>query len=291
MKILLTGVNGQLGKQIAMTSPPSYSLIKANRKTLDLSKPKDCYQYVLEVKPNWIINAGAYTAVDKAETEKDTAYKVNADAPKAFSEALKKTGGKMLQLSTDFIFGGNKTNFYTTNDIPNPINFYGFSKLCGERYAIANSKNIVLRTSWVYGKTGNNFLNTILSLNDKMISLEKNLRIVSDQIGSPTSVNSLAIICWKIIEKCSLTNIYPSIFHWRNSGAISWYDFANEIVDIAYKNRLINKKAKIDPISTEDYPLPAERPKFSVLDTTSTINFLEIENIYWRSELEKILMS
>ena len=291
MKILVTGVNGQLGEQIVNICPPEYSLLKTTRDDLDLSNPEVCYEYILDNKPNWIINAGAYTAVDKAESEKDTAFKVNSEAPKAFSEALKKTGGKMLQLSTDFIFGGNSTNFYKIDDIPNPINYYGFSKLCGEKNALSNPKNIVLRTSWVYGKSGKNFLNTILSLNDKMISTDNNLKIVTDQIGCPTSVNSLAIICWKLIEKCSFTDNYPSIFHWRNSGVISWFDFADAIIEIAYKYKIISKKARLVPISTAEYPCPAVRPKYSVLDTSSTIEFLKIENKYWRTELEKIIES
>lgn len=291
MKILLTGVNGQLGEELSKTCPKSYQLIKTNRKNLDLSIPEKCYQLVLEIKPDWIINSGAYTAVDNAESDKETAYRVNADAPRGFSEALNKTGGRMLQLSTDFIFSGENTKFHKTTDLPNPINYYGFSKFCGERHVLSNPKNIILRTSWVYGIKGKNFLNTILNLNDKMISLDKNLNIVSDQIGSPTSVKSLANICWRTIDKCTNSESNPSILHWRNSGAISWFDFANAIIDIAYENKIIRKKVKIYPIFTEDYPCPTLRPKFSVLDTSSTENFLGVKTIYWRTELEKILES
>lgn len=287
MKILLTGVNGQLGQQIASTCPEQVNLIKSSREILDLSSYNSCYEFVLEHKPDWIINSGAYTAVDKAENEKDLAYKVNSEAPKAFAKALNQTGGKLLQLSTDFVFGGEKSTFYKTLDNPSPINYYGFSKMCGEINALSHKGNVVLRTSWVYSKVGKNFLKTILMLNNKMVDSGKSLTIIADQVGCPTSTSSLAFVCWEIIKKCSKSEDYPSIMHWRNSGITSWYDFAMNITELAFEKKIIQKKATIMPISTEEYQTDASRPRFSVLDLKSTIDFLEIENLYWKSELEK----
>jgi len=287
MKILLTGVNGQLGQQIANTCPKQVNLIKSSREILDLSSYKSCYEFVMEHKPDWIINSGAYTAVDKAENEKDLAYKVNSEAPKAFAEALNQTGGKLLQLSTDFVFGGEKSTFYKTLDNPSPINYYGFSKMCGEINALSHKGNVVLRTSWVYSNVGKNFLKTILTLNNKMVDSGKSLTIIADQVGCPTSTSSLAFVCWEIINKCSKLENYPSILHWRNSGITSWYDFAMNITELAFDQKLIQKKANILPISTEEYQTDAARPRFSVLDLKSTIDFLEIDNLYWKAELKK----
>ena len=296
MKILLTGSSGQLGKSIIETKPSGIKLITPDRKTLDLSNPDSCESIIYKYTPDLVINAGAFTDVDQAEKEKKTALAVNAIAPEYLSKALLKTGGKLIQISTDFVFNGNQGSPYMPYQSLSPINTYGFTKAKGEsaiEKVLGNRHQaLILRTSWIMGAKGNNFALKILDLLNK----KSNLRIISDQIGCPTSTTSLSNACWKIVlkkDKVFSVNQAPiPIYHFSDAGAASWYDVAIAIMEISKDLGIIEETREIKPIRTEDYITPAKRPNFSLLNCFSTREILNIKAINWRQallyELDKI---
>ena len=290
MKVLITGSNGQLGRSLLKSKPKSIEVIATNSTNFNLLKINECKEFLIESKPDWIINAGAYTAVDLAESEPNKAMSINGVAPTELAKTIKKIGGKILQISTDFVFDGNSKSPYKPIDEPNPINIYGKTKLCGERgiQEVLNNTNqyLIIRTSWVMGPIGRNFAITMLNLHKS----KDNISVVSDQIGCMTSTLSLSKICWLIIEKNNLQYEKESgILHWSESGVSSWFDIATEIGDLALSIKLLEKTAKVIPISSEEYITKAKRPKFSLLDSTSTKELLNIENKYWRYSLLEIL--
>ena len=295
MKILLTGSSGQLGKELIQIKPKGFTLIESNRSSIDLTNHSLCHQMIKEIKPDWVINCAAYTNVDKAETEKDLALNINALAPKAFSEALKETGGKLLQISTDFVFDGKRSTPYPTDHKRNPLGIYGLSKCKGEEYIedilFDSNQAVILRTSWLMGPVGKNFALTILDLHKKRTEV----KVISDQIGCPTSTRSLSKACWQIIqlENSKIFSIEKKIpiLHWCDNGVASWYDVAVAISDIAKDLNLITKPANIIPIKTESFPLAAKRPCYSLLDCFSTKKLLKNEGNHWRHLLLDTLKS
>lgn len=290
----MTGSNGQLGQALIRSLPSSLrgepvQLIASTRSgvggdiALDLADPQSCQDVVLSYRPNWVINAGAYTAVDKAESEPKLAFSVNAAAPAALAEAVQGVGGQLLQISTDFVFNGRQGTPYQTSQDRDPIGIYGSTKAAGEKLiqsSLDQDQYCILRTSWVYGPVGTNFLLTMLRLQRE----RERIAVVSDQVGSPTSTYDLARACWKIIEK-NLTGIQ----HWSDAGVATWYDFAVAIGELAQQAGLIDKVAEVVPISTKDYPTPASRPSYSVLDCTNTRLKLDFMPLYWRKALEDVI--
>ena len=293
MKILLTGGSGQLGKSIIKLKPLNIDLITPDRSKLDLSKTESCIKFVKKEKPDWIINCGAFTNVDKAESEKDNVFLINYEAPKNFSKVLSDYGGKLLHISSDYVFDGCKNKPYLTNDKVNPQNVYGYSKALAEQSIkeILTEKNSysILRTSWVVSPIGNNFLLTMI----KLMKRNNDIRVVNDQLGSMTSTLNLAKSCWLLIsanEKYTLKDLeFPPIQHWCDEGIISWYQLAIEIRRITKEKNFIKNPAKIKPISSNDYKFIANRPKYSVLNCTETEKLLKIKRIYWKTSLFSIL--
>jgi dTDP-4-dehydrorhamnose reductase len=293
MKILLTGGSGQLGKSIIKLKPLNIDLITPDRSKLDLSKTESCIKFVKKEKPDWIINCGAFTNVDKAESEKENVFLINHEAPKNFSKVLSDYGGKLLHISSDYVFDGCKNKPYLTNDKVNPQNVYGYSKALAEQSIkeILTEKNSysILRTSWVVSPIGNNFLLTMI----KLMKRNNDIRVVNDQLGSMTSTLNLAKSCWLLIsanEKYTLKNLeFPPIQHWCDEGIISWYKLAIEIRRITKEKNFIKNPAKIKPISSNDYKFVANRPKYSVLNCTETEKLLKIKRIYWKTSLFSIL--
>ena len=215
---------------------------------------------------------------------------VNSEAPTEIAKALKITGGKLLHISTDFVFDGESSKPYTIDDKPNPINMYGKSKLLGENgiknVFQNNDQYIILRTSWVMGSEGNNFAKTML----KLLNSKEKISVVYDQIGCMTSSKYLSIICWLIIQKDIAKNINnQKIFHWTDAGVSSWFDIATAIGELSFNINLLKKPAKVVPISSSNFPTKAKRPNFSLLDCSSTKELLKIENNYWRFSLLEIL--
>ena len=290
MKVLITGAQGQLGKELLKNIPNDIEVIPTDRETFNLLDLNNCREFIFNNKPDWIINAAAFTAVDLAEDEKEKAMLINSEAPTEIAKVLKKTGGKLLHISTDFVFDGKSNIPYKVDVEPNPINIYGKSKLLGENgiknVLQDNNQYIILRTSWVMGSEGNNFAKTMV----KLLKIKDKISVVYDQIGCMTSSKYLSIICWLIIQKDITKNIYnQKIFHWTDAGVSSWFDIATAIGELSFNLNLLKKPAKVIPILSENFPTKAKRPKFSLLDCSATKDVLNIENNYWRFSLLEIL--
>ena len=292
MKILLTGADGQLGQALCASLPEGVELIATTRQQLDLSDPQACHLAVRTHRPDWVLNAGAYTAVDKAESEPELALAVNAGAPRAFAQALAKNGGQLLQISTDFVFNGSQGNPYQPRQSPDPLGVYGATKAAGEQAVdeilgcSAEGRAAILRTSWVYGPVGRNFLLTMLRLHRLKAEAGESLHVVADQVGSPTATYGLAEACWAVIEQQVM-----GVQHWSDAGVASWYDFAVAIGELASACGLLSKAAHVLPITTADYPTPAQRPSYSLLASSHTREQLQLRSRHWRSALEEVIRS
>ena len=287
MKILLLGANGQLGKSIVFTKPRDLELFAFSKKDLNILNKINLKKIILKYQPDWIINASAYTQVDKAEIKKELAFKINKDGPKILAQVINDYGGHLLHISTDFVFDGNNKIPYLPTTKTNPISTYGLSKSLGEQ-EIKNifhlsHRGIILRTSWLMGPFGNNFATTIMKLHSE----KKIIRVISDQEGAPTSSFSLAKICWKIIKKSKNDSNFkfPLIMHWTDKGVTNWYEIAIEIGKIGLKLNKLQRNAKVIPIKTSEYETKARRPSYSVLDTCETINILNEEPLYWKKSI------
>ena len=287
IKVILTGASGQLGKTLIETKPESINLFTPIRSEIDLSNPEKSKSYIDKVNPDWIINAAAFTDVDGAEKKEDLAFCINGKAPGILANFLNNTKGRLLQVSTDFVFSGNKNIAYTNLDKPSPINVYGLSKLQGEEEVLKFKKNFVIRTSWLYSPYGKNFLKTMLRLHDLKHKSNEPIRVISDQIGCPTSCKSLSDACWGILQNDG--NFKNNIFHWSDYGVASWYDFAVAIGELAKEKLIIDNYAKVEPIKTEEYQTPANRPKFSLMNCENTYDELNIRPKHWRKSLSEVL--
>ncbi len=288
MKVLLTGATGQLGQALMASRPAGIELIACSRAELDLAKPEACCAAVHLHRPDWVLNAGAYTAVDKAESEPELAQAVNAGAPAAFAEALATTGGCLLQLSTDFVFNGAQGSPYRSEQPVAPLGVYGATKAAGEVAALQLPAARVLRTSWVYGPVGQNFCLTMLRLHARKAAVGEPLGVVADQVGCPTSTHTLAAACWRAIG-VGATADGPRILHWSDAGAASWYDFALAIGELGVAAGLLEQAAAVAPLITADYPTPAQRPSYSLLDCSGSRTALGLEPVHWRVALALVL--
>jgi dTDP-4-dehydrorhamnose reductase len=290
MKVLLTGAAGQLGQALIASTPPGAELVACSRAELDLADPAACRAAVQAHRPSWVLNAGAYTAVDKAESEPELAQAVNAGAPAALAQALAETGGRLLQVSTDFVFNGLQGSPYRPEQGLDPLGVYGASKAAGEAAALQLAGSRVLRTSWVYGPVGHNFCRTMLRLHRE----REQLGVVADQLGCPTSTATLAAACWRAIGvglEPDAEGSLPRILHWSDAGVASWYDFAVAIGELGTAAGLLERAARVRPLTTADYPTPAKRPSYSLLDCSSSRAALGLEPLHWRAALAEVLSS
>ena len=295
MKVMITGASGQLGQSLISIKPNGLTLFTPSKEELNLTNQSSCRSLVRQLNPDFIINCGAYTAVDTAEIEPEIAFKINANAPKTLSESLLNTHGRLLQISTDYVFNGNQSHPYQVNQSRSPINVYGQSKAKGEAFIEeilgGTGKAVIMRTSWLVSPIGNNFVLTMLKLHQE----RDQINVVADQVGCLTSTKTLANACWEIIalekpwKKNHLSPI--QVFHWCDSGIASWHDISVAIGEIGNDLGLIEKPAKINRVTTDDYPTLAKRPNYSVLDCTSTRSFLNLPAIHWRHTLFDILMT
>jgi dTDP-4-dehydrorhamnose reductase len=269
MRILLTGATGQVGWELARTLMPVGEVIAVDRSQADLSDMNSLRTIVQRLKPNVIVNPAAYTAVDKAETEQALAFLINAEAPSILAEEANKIGAFLVHYSTDYVFDGTKSTPYLEDDATNPINVYGSSKLAGEQaiQSIAN-EYLILRTSWVYSSRGNNFLKTIL----RLATEREELKIIADQIGTPTWARLIAETTSHIVRQAMTerltSNFNSGIYHLTSSGNTSWHGLAQKIVEkVREQGKVILKNKVLHPIPTTEYPLPAKRPANSRLST------------------------
>tara|TARA_E500000331_G_C17195864_1_gene687025 strand:- start:221 stop:1120 length:900 start_codon:yes stop_codon:yes gene_type:complete len=292
MKVLITGFNGQLGQAlIKANQTEKLDIISLSRNEMNFLNPESIKRNIKLYKPDWIINAAAYTEVDKAESEPEIATAVNYYGTKTIAEELKCSGGKLLQISTDFVFSGDQGKPYETSSKRNPIGIYGKSKAKAEeiieKILLPSSQGKILRTSWVMGPVRKNFALTMLKLHQS----RSEIRVVCDQIGCPTSTHDLSMACWQLIKKDEKNIPIPDILHWSDAGAASWYDVAVAVGEIGEQIGLIRRSAKIKPIMTSEYVTAAKRPHFSLLNCSKTESIIDIERSHWRANLRKILIN
>jgi len=280
MKILVTGANGQLGNEIRrlVDSQRKDEFVFTDVEELDICNKEKVEEFVISNRIDLIVNCAAYTAVDRAENEKELAYRINRDALLYLSKAINKRDGVLIHISTDFVFDGSKSTPYKEGDVENPLSVYGRSKFEGEKVALNEAKSVyIVRTSWLYSSFGNNFVKTII----KKAKEKKELKVVFDQVGTPTYAKDLASAILLLIKNVEKNQ--QQIFHFSNEGVTSWYDFAKMICKIG------KIECEILPIETKDYPTPARRPAYSVLNKTKIKEFLGINIPYWVDSLEVCL--
>lgn len=282
MKVLIVGGRGQLGSELLRTRPASWDVVAPPSTELDIVRPDQCLAGIERHKPDAVINASAYTKVDLAEEEREAAYAINATGPANLAEAARRTGAGLLHVSTDFVFDGSKSRPYLTTDRTRPLSVYGASKLEGEERirAIYGDEACIIRTAWLYSASGNNFVKTMLRLGRE----RDRLRIVADQIGTPTWARGLAEAVWQAVA-ASLQGLY----HFTDAGVASWFDFAVAVCEEGRSLGLMSREVEILPIATEDYPTPARRPPYSVLDKSRLWEALPIPPIHWRVQLREML--
>ena len=280
MKILVTGCNGQLGREMInqleskKTKGEPIELLKCDKESLDISNFEDVYTYILEKKPEVIINCAAFTNVDLSEEKVDLAYKINALGSKNLAIASEKVKSKLVYISTDYVFKGDKKTPYREDDTTNPTNIYGKSKFLGEQYTKDFcSRYFIIRTAWLYGD-GNNFVKTMLRLSES----KKEINVVDDQVGSPTSTKELAVCVLNLIN-----TEYYGTYHGTNNGFCSWYEFAKKIFEIK------NIDVKVNPITSDKFPSKVNRPSYSVLDNFM-LKLIDLDNFkHWEEALEEYL--
>ena len=276
MNILITGCNGQLGNEMQLLEMenPQHTYFNTDVAELDITDQKAIETFVEENQIDGIVNCAAYTAVDKAEDNQEICTKLNANAPEYLAAAIEKRGGWMVQISTDYVFDGTNHTPYVESDPVCPNSVYGRTKLAGEEAALkACQKTMIIRTAWLYSTFGNNFVKTMIRLGNE----KPELGVIFDQIGSPTYARDLAVAIFAAINQ----GIVPGIYHFSNEGVISWYDFTKAIHRIAGITQ-----CHVRPLHTSEYPTPANRPHYSVLDKTKIKQTYGIEVPYWEESLE-----
>ncbi len=281
MKVLITGANGQVGRALQARAPAHAVIIAVGHADLDINNQAAVEAFVGQAAPDLIINAAAYTAVDRAEQDAEAAFAANHKGPENLARAAAAIGAKLVHISTDFVFDGQASSPYAPAHPLAPLGVYGQSKAKGEAAVLACLPDaLIVRTAWVYAAQGSNFLRTML----RLMGERPELRVVADQIGTPTHADSLASALWALAATGA-----QGLHHFTDAGAASWYDFAVAIQDEALASGLLTKAVPIIPIRSQDYPTPARRPAYSVLDKTDTYAALGAPAAHWRVELRNAL--
>ena len=283
MKVLVTGAGGQLGRELQSTCPNEIDLTAANRADLDLTHEDQIRRVLGEIRPDLIVNAAAYTAVDQAESDREGAFAVNALGARDLARRAREVGARLIHFSTDFVFDGRRSVPYQPDSATDPQSVYGASKLAGENHVLetCGRSGLVIRTAWVYSHFGANFVRTML----RLMAEREEVSVVMDQIGTPTWTRSLADLVWAVCGHPDLHGTY----HWTDAGVASWYDFAIAIQEEATALAILNSPCKVLPVTTADFPTAARRPSFSVLDTTAIRHDLGLAGIHWRRRLRTML--
>jgi dTDP-4-dehydrorhamnose reductase len=280
MKVLITGAKGQLGKALLASAPADMVVTALDRHGLDITNQEAIDAAMAEVLPDCVINAAAYTAVDKAEEDPESAHAANALAPGLLASSAAFYGARFVHISTDFVFDGRQSHPYATDDVTAPLGVYGLTKRVGEQATVlAHPEALIVRTAWVYSEHSGNFVQTML----RLMRERDEIRVVSDQIGTPTFATHLAQSIWSLLGKGA-----KGIFHYTDAGVASWYDFAVAIQEEARALGLLDRMIAVLPIATADYPTPALRPAYSVLDKTKTTQLIGAAP-HWRDGLRTML--
>ncbi len=282
MRCLVIGGSGQLGHALLAAVPAETDVIAPARSDCDLTNDDQIEHWLGEVRPRVVFNAAAYTAVDAAESDEANARLINAASAGRLAAAAKRHGARLVHVSTDFVFDGEASQPYAPDDEPHPLNAYGRTKREGEVAVLGSGADaLVVRTAWVYFEGGRNFVHTML----RLMGERDEVRVVSDQVGTPTYARNLARALWALAQMP-----VSGLYHVTDSGVASWYDFAVAIREEAIATGLIGNAARIIPISTADYPAPARRPRYSVLDNSKTWSVLGTTGQHWRAALREMLM-
>lgn len=289
LTVLVTGRGGQLATELEKAKPENVNLVCLGSSELNIADAAQIELQFKQSKPDIVINAAAYTAVDKAETEQDKAFAVNNQGVQNLALACKSYGAFLMHVSTDFVFDGTHSKPYQPYDLPCPISIYGESKLAGEQKVnqVLTCKALIVRTAWVYSTQGNNFVKTML----RLMAEKEQLGVIYDQVGTPTWAKGLAKWLWAMSVKvgdipCSE---FTPIYHWTDAGVASWYDFAVAIQELAIEKGMLDKDIPILPIDTVQYPTPAKRPSFSLIDKSSAEAVAGIKTVHWRKQLSDML--
>jgi len=282
VRVLLTGAAGQVGRAFRALAPTEAVIAALTHADLDITDEDAVSRAVSAHKPQWIVNAGAYTAVDAAESARDAAQALNATAVGYLAHAAASVTARFVHLSTDFVFDGRSPVPYGPDAATAPICAYGITKLAGERQALSGgARSIVVRTSWVYAAYGQNFVRTML----RLMAARPEVRVVCDQTGSPTWATGLAQVLWRLLALDAAGGIY----HWCDAGIASWYDFAVAIQEEAVQRGMLAHAVPVLPIRSVQYPTAAQRPSYSVLDSSHTRAVTGAPATHWRTHLRKML--
>ncbi|MGI3130184.1 dTDP-4-dehydrorhamnose reductase [Halopseudomonas pachastrellae] len=287
MRVLVTGAAGQVGHELMRQAPAGFNVSGFDSSQLDITSIELVRQAVDRVRPNLIINAAAYTAVDKAETDQEHAWAVNQTGVANLAAAAVALDVPVLHISTDYVFDGTASTPYLETDSPGPTGVYGNSKLAGEQsLERLCDKHVVLRTSWVFAAHGNNFVRTML----RLAAQHDSLSIVADQRGGPTSAASIAAALWQLAQQYRDKGDLPwGVYHYSGTPACSWFEFAEEIFTQACTLGMLEKTPAVNPITTAEYPTPARRPAWSVMDCSKLEQYCGIRPAPWKDELQKVL--
>ena len=283
MKTLITGADGQLGRELQRTCPEGWQAAALSHPELDITDRSAVAAVLKKYQPDLVINTAAYTAVDKAESEKNKVFSVNTEGAAIIAGLSVESGARLIHLSTDYVFDGAKSQPYLPGDRPNPINIYGASKLQGEQAvsAATGNKGLIIRTGWLYSSHGSNFVNTMM----KHLQEREALRVVADQVGTPTWARG----CAEAIYRFAGIPDAQGIYHWTDAGVASWYDFAVAIQEEAHWLGILQSCIPIIPIRTGEYPAAALRPPYSVMDKTATWEAIGFIPPHWRKSLRLML--
>ena len=281
-KVLITGAGGQVGRALLDAVPNEFDAVACVHADLDIGAGEAVHDCVRRHRPAVIINAAAYTAVDKAESEPDAAQRINSEGPGHLAAAAREWGARLLHISTDFVFDGAASGPYQPDSATHPLSVYGRTKRDGERAALEAlpGRATIVRTAWVYAANGSNFVRTML----RVMRANGTVRVVADQVGTPTAARSLAEVLWRIAGNPEIRGIH----HWTDAGVASWYDFAVAIAEEGAELGLLPPEIVVMPITTADYPTPARRPSYSVLDKRSLARY-GLAPIHWRKRLRAVL--
>lgn len=281
-KAIITGAGGQLGWELARGAPDHWECVALGREQLDISDPEAVERCLAQEQPQLLINAAAYTAVDRAESEPDAARRINAEGPGYLAACCADSDIRLIHVSTDFVFDGEASRPYGPGDSTAPLGEYGRSKLAGEQAVLtALPTALVVRTGWVYSAHGANFVKTML----RLMAQRDELAVVCDQVGTPTWAAGLASALWAAAQRPALQGCY----HWSDAGVCSWYDFAVAIAEEGMACGLLQSDTAVRPIPASDYPTPAQRPAYSVLDKSDSWRDLQLAGVHWRVQLRAML--
>lgn len=281
-RVLIAGAGGQVGRMLLETRPDDFEVVACTHSDLDIGSREAVRDCVARHRPGLIVNAAAYTAVDKAEGEPDLARRINTEGPGHLATAAREYGARLIHLSTDFVFDGAASAPYRPDSATNPLSVYGRTKRDGERAVLEALPQhcAVVRTAWVYAATGANFVRTML----RIMRANGAARVVADQVGTPTAARPFAQALWQIAANPEIRGIH----HWTDAGVASWYDFAVAIAEDGAQLGLVPPEVTVTPIATSEYPTPARRPSYSVLDKRSLIAH-NLTPVHWRKRLRAVL--